>query len=104
FLVGEEGRGVPAIIEMVTHTRLDCALASGALMRIAIATAVHHCRHRRAFGRLLVDQPLMALVLADLALELEAAVALSFRLAATFDAVGDERAAAWRRLMTPVTK
>lgn len=104
WLIGEEGRGVPAIIEMVTYTRLDCAVASAGLMRLAFAHALHHCEHRRVFDKLLVDQPLMNQVLADLALDVEAATALSFRLARAFDLSTDIRAAAWRRLMTPVTK
>jgi len=104
WLVGEEGRGVPTIIEMVTCTRLDCAVASSGLMRLALANAVHHCRHRTVFQKRLVDQPLMSLVLADMALDVEAATALSFRLARSFDRAADEHAAAWRRLMTPVTK
>jgi putative acyl-CoA dehydrogenase len=104
WMLGEEGRGVPTIIEMVTCTRLDCAVASSGLMRLALANAIHHCRYRSVFGKHLVDQPLMTQVLADLALDVEAATALSFRLAASFDRIGDEREAAWRRLMTPVTK
>jgi len=104
WLIGEEGRGVPAIIEMVTGTRLDCAVASAGLMRWALANAIHHCRHRAVFGKLLVDQPLMTQVLADLALDVEAATALCFRLARSFDRAADEHAAAWRRMMTPVTK
>jgi putative acyl-CoA dehydrogenase len=104
WLVGEEGRGVPAIIEMVTYTRLDCAVASAGLMRLALAMAIHHARHRRVFGRRLVEQPLMEQVLADLALDVEAATALAFRLARSFDRAADERASSWRRLMTPVTK
>jgi len=104
WAVGEEGRGVATIIEMVTHTRLDCALASAGLMRLSLAHAIHHTTYRRVFGRRLVDEPLMIEVLADLAVETEAAVALSFRLARAFDHAGDERADAWRRLMTPVTK
>jgi putative acyl-CoA dehydrogenase len=104
WLVGEEGRGVPSIIEMVTHTRLDCAVSSAGLMRRAVAEALHHARHRSVFGKVLVEQPLMSQVLADLALEVEAATALSFRLARAFDRADDRRAAAWRRLMTPVTK
>ncbi len=103
-LVGEEGRGVATIIEMVTHTRLDCALASAALMRRAVAEAVHHARGRHVLGRPLATQPIMACVLADLILEVETATALSFRLARSFDRASDTRAAAWRRLMTPVTK
>jgi putative acyl-CoA dehydrogenase len=104
WLVGEEGRGVPSIIEMVTGTRLDCAVASAGLMRVMLANAIHHCRHRTVFQRKLVDQPLMSQVLADLALDVEAATALAFRLARCFDRVSDPHAAAWRRLMTPVTK
>jgi len=105
WLIGEEGRGVAAIIEMVTYTRLDCAVASAGLMRLALAHAMQHAAHRSVFGRLLIDQPLMRAVLADLALDVEAAVALSFRLARAFDdAATDESAAAWRRVMTPVTK
>ena len=104
WLIGEEGRGVPSIIEMVTGTRLDCAVGSAGLMRLALANAIHHCRHRTAFQRKLIDQPLMTQVLADLALDVEAATALSFRLSRSFDRVSDPHAAAWRRLMTPVTK
>jgi len=104
WLIGEEGRGVPNIIEMVTGTRLDCAVASAGLMRLMLANAIHHCRHRTAFQRKLVDQPLMGQVLADLALDVEAATALAFRLARSFDRASDPHAGAWRRLMTPVTK
>jgi putative acyl-CoA dehydrogenase len=86
WLVGEPGRGVPAIIEMVNTTRLDCVLGSAATVRAALTQAIHHARHRRAFGALLVDQPLMQNVLADLAVESEAATALSIRLAAALDA------------------
>jgi putative acyl-CoA dehydrogenase len=104
WLIGEEGRGVPAIIEMVTGTRLDCAVGSAGLMRLVLANAIHHSRHRMVFQRKLVDQPVMQQVLADMALDVEAATALAFRLCRSFDRVDDERAAAWRRLMTPVTK
>jgi putative acyl-CoA dehydrogenase len=104
WLIGEEGRGVPAIIEMVTFTRLDCAVGSAGLMRLALANAVHHCRHRLVSQTALVDQPLMTQVLADMALDVEAATALSMRLARSFDQAKDPSAAAWRRLMTPVTK
>ena len=104
WLIAEEGRGVPSIIEMVTYTRLDCAVSSAGLMRLAMAVALHHARHRMVFGKTLVAQPLMAQVLADLTLDVEAATALVFRLARSFDMAGDERASAWRRLMTPVTK
>ncbi|MCZ2858754.1 acyl-CoA dehydrogenase family protein [Blastococcus sp. VKM Ac-2987] len=86
WLVGEPGRGVPAIIEMVSTTRLDCVLGSAATVRAALTQAIHHARHRRAFGALLADQPLMQNVLADLAVESEAATALGIRLAAAVDA------------------
>ncbi|MGY1822547.1 acyl-CoA dehydrogenase family protein [Geodermatophilus sp. SYSU D00079] len=86
WLVGEPGRGVPTIIEMVNTTRLDCVLGSAATVRAALTQAIHHARHRRAFGALLVDQPLMRNVLADLAVESEAATALAVRLAAAVDA------------------
>jgi putative acyl-CoA dehydrogenase len=86
WLVGEPGRGVPTIIEMVNMTRLDCVLGSAATVRAALTQAVHHADHRRAFGALLVDQPLMQNVLADLAVESEAATALGVRLAAAVDA------------------
>jgi putative acyl-CoA dehydrogenase len=86
WLVGEPGRGVPAIIEMVNMTRLDCVLGSAATVRAGLTQAIHHARHRRAFGALLVDQPLMQNVLADLAVESEAATALAVRLAAAVDA------------------
>jgi putative acyl-CoA dehydrogenase len=86
WLVGEPGRGVPAIIEMVNMTRLDCVLGSAATVRAALTQAIHHARHRRAFGALLVDQPLMQNVLADIAVESEAATALAVRLAAAVDA------------------
>ncbi len=84
-LIGEEGRGVATIIEMVHHTRLDCVIASAALMRRALMEALHHTRHRHAFGRALARQPLMRNVLADLALESEAATILAMRLARAFD-------------------
>jgi putative acyl-CoA dehydrogenase len=102
--IGEEGRGVATIIEMVTHTRLDCAIASAGLMRLALANAVHHAEHRSVFQKKLIDQPTMQQVLADMALDVEAAAALAFRLARAFDRAQDPRASAWRRLMTPVTK
>jgi putative acyl-CoA dehydrogenase len=86
WLVGEPGRGVPAIIEMVNSTRLDCVLGSAAIVRAALTQAIHHAGHRRAFGALLTDQPLMQNVLADLAVESEAATALAIRLAAAVDA------------------
>ncbi len=104
-LVGEEGRGVATIIEMVQHTRLDCVIGSSALMRQALVQAVHHARHRRAFGRLLIEQPLMRNVLADLALESEAATLLMMRLARAFDARATDPAEnAFARLATAVAK
>jgi putative acyl-CoA dehydrogenase len=103
--VGEQGRGVQTIIEMVNHTRLDCVVGSAALMRQAVAQAAHHAANRSAFGRRLADQPLMRNVLADLAVESEAAALLAMRLAGAFDrAAGDEREAAFRRLATAAAK
>lgn len=104
-LIGEEGRGVRTIIEMVNHTRLDCILGSAAIMRQGVAQATWHANHRSAFGRRLAEQPLMANVLADLAVESEAATAAALRLARAYDAPGDdthEKLVA--RLMTPVVK
>lgn len=101
--VGEEGRGVRTIIEMVAATRLDCVIGSASLMRQALTQAVHHAEHRSAFGALLVDQPLMRNVLADLALESEAATTLTLRLAAAYDA-GTDREKAFLRLAVPVAK
>ncbi|GGS67701.1 MULTISPECIES: acyl-CoA dehydrogenase family protein [Streptomyces] len=101
--VGEEGRGVRTIIGMVTATRLDCALGSAGLMRQAVAQAVHHCTYREAFGGKLVDKPLMRNVLADLALESEAATALALRLAAAYDD-GGEQERAFLRLAVPAAK
>ena len=98
--VGDEGRGVGTIIEMVVHTRLDCVLGSTALMRRAVAEATHHAAHRAAFGRQLLDQPLMRNVLADLCLDSEAATATALRLARAFDE-GDHP---FRRLATAVAK
>ncbi|HZH26787.1 MAG TPA: isovaleryl-CoA dehydrogenase [Azospirillaceae bacterium] len=102
--VGEEGRGVPTIIEMANHTRLDCALGTAGLMRRAVAEAIHHAAHRTAFQRRLVDQPLMTNVLADLALESEAATALVLRLARAYDRQTDSAETALRRLLTPAVK
>ena len=105
YLVGPEGRGVPTILEMVALTRLDCMLGSAALMRQALVQAVHHARQRKAFGRLLIDQPLMANVLADLALDSEAAVRLCLRVAqAVDDAPRDPHEAAIVRLATAIGK
>ncbi|MEP9355950.1 acyl-CoA dehydrogenase family protein [Xanthobacter sp. KR7-65] len=103
--VGEEGRGIPTIIEMVQLTRLDCASSSAGLMRAGLARALHHAAHRTVFQRKLVDQPAMAMVLADLALEAEAAAALAFRLATSFDqAATSPEEAARARVLTPVVK
>ncbi|MDJ0851036.1 MAG: isovaleryl-CoA dehydrogenase [Myxococcota bacterium] len=105
FLVGEEGSGVRAIIDMVHHTRLDCVSGSTGLMRQALAQAIHHAGHRAAFGKRLSEQPLMQNVLADLALEVEAATALMLRLARAFDeAREDEVARAFARIATAVGK
>jgi putative acyl-CoA dehydrogenase len=105
-LVGEAGRGVPTIIEMVAHTRLDCVIGSAAGMRWAVANATWHAAHRSAFGRPLIDQPLMTNVLADLCVESEAATALAMRLARAYDEAGrgDEVAGHVRRLATAVGK
>jgi putative acyl-CoA dehydrogenase len=102
--VGEEGRGVPTIIEMVHATRFDCILAPAAYMRQAVANAVWHSAHRTAFQRKLIDQPLMRSVLADMAIESEAATALTFRIAKSFDEGADEGAAAFARIATPIAK
>ncbi|MEU3485962.1 acyl-CoA dehydrogenase family protein [Streptomyces massasporeus] len=101
--VGEEGRGVRTIIEMVAATRLDCVLGSAGLMRQAVAQAVHHCAYREAFGGKLVDKPLMRNVLADLALESEAATTLALRLAAAWDD-GGEQERALLRIAVPAAK
>jgi len=103
--VGEEGHGVRTIIEMVQLTRLDCVVASAGLMRTALAHAAHHACHRHAFQRRLIDQPLMRAVLSDLALEVEGASALAFRLARAFErAPVDPGEAAYARLITPAAK
>jgi len=109
WLVGEEGRGVPQILAMGAITRLDCALGTAGLMRQALVLAMHHCAQRRAFGKALIEQPLMKNVLADLALESEAATALALRLARAVDrsenaqdASGHE--ALMRRVLTPIAK
>jgi putative acyl-CoA dehydrogenase len=104
-LVGEEGRGVPTIMEMVRHTRLDCALGSAASMRKAVAEATHHAAHRFAFGRRLIDQPLMRNVLADLCLESEAATTMAMRLAHGFDRSRDDaREQKFARIATAIAK
>jgi putative acyl-CoA dehydrogenase len=113
IMIGDEGRGVPTIIEMANYTRLDCVIGSAGLMRAALVQAIHHARHRVAFSRRLVEQPLMRNVLADLALETEAATLLFMRLARAFDAhlaAGRTGTAetdverAWRRIVTPAAK
>ena len=109
WLIGDEGRGVAAIVQMVTQTRLDCVIGTAAGMRQSVAEAAWHVRHRSAFGSLLVDQPAMAAVVADLALESEAATLTAMRLARAYDAVpngGDADAPepAFRRLATAVAK
>ncbi len=103
--VGEEGRGVRTIIEMVQLTRIDCAIASAGLMRMALAQALHHARHRSVFQKRLADQPMMLAVLADLALQVEGTVALVMRLCRSFDlAAKDPIEAARARVLTPVVK
>jgi len=104
-LVGEEGRGVHTIIEMVHHTRLDCAIAAAAMMRQATAQAIHHARHRKAFGKLLIEQPLMRNVLADLLVESEAATLFMVRLARSFDLRESEpKECAFGRIATAIAK
>ena len=104
WLVGEEGRGIPQILEMGTMTRLDCALGTSGLMRQALALALNHTAQRSAFGKPLIAQPLMQNVLADMALESEAATALAIRLARAFDRPADEHERLMARLLTPVAK
>ena len=105
WLVGEEGRGVATILEMVALTRQDCLIGSAGIMRQALVQAIHHARGRRAFGKLLIDQPLMKNVLADLALESEAAMALSLRVARAIDASArDPIEAAFARIGTAIGK
>ena len=104
IMVGEEGRGIPTIIEMANHTRLDCVIGSAGLMRHAFVQAAHHARHRSAFGRKLAEQPLMRNVLSDLALESEAATLLMLRLARAFETPDDPLQRAWRRIVTPAAK
>lgn len=102
--VGEEGRGIATLLQMVALTRFDCLLGSASLMRQALAQAVHHCRHRQVGGRPLVAQPLMTAVLADLALESEAALALALRLAQALERPADARERQLLRLFTAVGK
>ena len=104
WLVGEEGRGIPQILAMGTLTRLDCALGVSGLMRQALSIALNHTTQRKAFGKYLIDQPLMKNVLADLALESEAATALSMRLARAFDRADDPHEQVMARLLTPIAK
>ena len=106
WLVGPEGKGVQTIVEMVNLTRLDCVIGSAAIMRAGLVAATHHASYRRAFGRELINQPLMANVLADLTIESEAATTVALRLAGATDrlAAGDEQEAAFRRLALAVTK
>jgi putative acyl-CoA dehydrogenase len=111
-MVGEPGRGVPTIIEMVGHTRLDCVIGSAAGMRVGVVNATHHAAHRAAFGKTLIDQPLMANVLADLCIESEATTALAMRLARAYDEAhadaeageNDTDAQLFKRLATAVGK
>lgn len=104
-IIGEEGRGVANIMEMVRHTRLDCAVGSGATLRRAVAESIHYCKYRKAFGKLLIEQPLMQNLLADLALESEAATALAFRLARGFDeSEKEENAKLFTRAATAIGK
>ena len=104
-MIGEEGRGVRTIIEMVQHTRLDCMIAPAAYMRQALVAALWHAAHRSAFRKKLIDQPLMRTLLADLAVESEAATMLAFRAAQSFDeAAADPAAGAFSRIATPLVK
>jgi len=105
YLLGDPGSGIRTILDMVTLTRLDCALASAGMMRASLAEAVHYARGRSVFGKMLVTQPIMTRVLADMALDVAAATALSFRLASAFDAARNNPAeAAYARVMTPIVK
>ena len=104
WMIGEEGRGVPTIIEMVAMTRFDCMIGSSSLMRQALTQALHHCAHRLVSGRVLVEQPLMQNVLADLALESEAALALTMRMASALDNTADAHEARFIRLVTAIGK
>jgi putative acyl-CoA dehydrogenase len=100
-IVGEEGRGVRTIVEMVNHTLLDCVLGTAAQMRAAVEQATWHCAHRSAFGKRLAEQPLMTNVLADLCVESEAATLTAFRLARAYDSPDE---AAFRRIATAIAK
>ena len=104
WLVGEPGRGVPQILEMGTMTRMDCGLGTSGLMRQALSIALDHTAQREAFGKRLIDQPSMRNVLADLALESEAATALALRVSRAFDRQGDEFERVIARVLTPISK
>ncbi len=109
IMVGEEGRGIPTIIEMATYSRVNCALASAGFLRQAFSQALHYSRHRIVFGKHLVEQPIMARLLADMALEAEAGMTLSMELASQFGTqtvgnIPDALGMAWRRIMTPAAK
>lgn len=104
WMIGEEGRGVPTIIEMVSSTRFDCMIGSSSLMRQALTQAMHHCAHRQVGGRVLAEQPLMQNVLADLALESEAALALTMRMGRAQDNPFNEQEEKFARLVTAVGK
>ena len=104
WMVGPEGRGVATIIEMVAMTRFDCMIGSSAGMRMAVSQAIDHCRQRKAFGALLIDQPIMTAVLADLAIEAEAALALTMRLGRALDHRDDAREDALVRIGAPIGK
>ncbi|MBL4610535.1 MAG: acyl-CoA dehydrogenase family protein [Pseudomonas sp.] len=104
WMVGEEGRGIPTIIEMVSLTRFDCMIGSSSLMRQGLTQATHHCAHRAVGGRPLADQPLMQNVLADLALESEAALALTMRMGKAIDSSSDEHEKKFARLVTAIGK
>ena len=104
WLVGKVGRGIPTILEMGGYTRLDCVVGTAGIMRAALTHALHHARGRAAFGRKLAEQPLMQNVLADLALESEAATAFALRLARCFDEAADPAQALLGRILTPAGK
>ncbi len=104
LMVGDEGRGIPTIIEMAGHTRLHCVIGSAGMIRQGVVQAIHYARHRRAFGKRLVEQPLMRNVLADMALESEAATHLMLRLARAFERADTPLQRAWQRIVTPAAK
>lgn len=103
IMIGEAGRGIPTIIEMANYTRLTCSVGSSAMLRQALVQSIAYTRQRKAFGKLLIEQPLMRAVLADLALESEAATQLSFHLAQCYES-DDALSVAWKRIMTPAAK